>query len=309
LGTVSSVKARVQVSSLASAVGRSARAVAARRTPVAGGVARLLGGDLGVPGRADGDQPVQEGPAGVGVDLQALHDARAVEQAAQHGGVLPGAGGAGEGARPLQLGVAARLRGLQRGQRLVRERPPAALGPARVGEVGQRDLHPAQQRLDDADLGLGVHPRQHQRHPVAGRQLGVPCHVPRRGPAQRARQRVGDGADGLLQGGQRPLVEPQLGVGQVVVVDQHQVRRGVAGELGDLGQLALDVQLDPGAPGQPLRPPVVEAHGQPVTAQHRVLGTAVCWIATRAYRPSSVSSRTGRNVLTWLVSATAAPTR
>jgi hypothetical protein len=39
---------------------------------------------------------VQEGPAGVGVDLQALDDARAVEQAAQHGGVLPGAGGAGE---------------------------------------------------------------------------------------------------------------------------------------------------------------------------------------------------------------------
>src|SRR3712207_8914629 len=46
----------------------------------------------------------------------------------------------------------------------------------------------------------------------------------------------------------------------------------MAGELGDLGQLPLDVQLHPGAAGQPVGSPVVEAHGQPVPAQHRVLG-------------------------------------
>ena len=121
---------------------------------------------------------------------------RAVEQPAQHRGVLLGAGGAGEGARPLQLHVAAgsappraRLSAWSASSR------PAGRRPRRVGVGGQRRLHPGEQRLHDADLGLGVHAGEHQLHPVAGRQLGVAGHVPGRRPAQRPGQRVGDGAD------------------------------------------------------------------------------------------------------------------
>ena len=160
----------------------------------------------------------------------------------------------------------------QRGQRVVGQRRPAGRRPGRVGVGGQRRLHPGQQRLDDADLGLGVDAGQHQLHPVAGRQLGVAGHVPGRRPAQRPGQGVGEGADPGAQRGQRPLVEPQLGVGEVVVVDQHEVGGGVADQLGDLGARARDVELHPRAAGQPVRALAVEADGQPVVAQHRVLG-------------------------------------
>jgi hypothetical protein len=60
-------------------------------------VAGRLGVDLLVPGGADRDQAVQEGPPRVGVDGEALDRARPVEQTAQDGGVLVGAGRAGEG--------------------------------------------------------------------------------------------------------------------------------------------------------------------------------------------------------------------
>ena len=75
LGTESSWNARSHVSAFDSAVGRSARAVAARRTPVAVASRSRLGVDLRVPGGADGDQPDQERPPRVGVHLEALERA------------------------------------------------------------------------------------------------------------------------------------------------------------------------------------------------------------------------------------------
>ena len=44
---------------------------------------------------------------------------------------------------------------------------------------------------------------------------------------------------------ERALVEPDLGVGEVVVVEQQQVGLGDADQLGHLGARALDVELDP----------------------------------------------------------------
>ncbi len=237
-----------------------------------GGVPGGLGLDLGVPGGADGDQPVQEGPARVGVHGEAGHLLRAVEQAAQHGGVLVGAGRAGEGARPQQLLVAARLALPHGGERGVGEQRPAGGRPRRVGVGAERALHPGQQRLDDAALGLRADAGEHDLHPLAGRQLGVPGHVPGGRPAQRPRQRVGHPADLLAQGAQRALVEPQLGVGEVVVVDQHEVGCGGTDEVGHEGSGTRDVELDARRPGQPVRSVAVEADGGAVVTQHRVLG-------------------------------------
>ena len=68
-------------------------------------------------------------------------------------------------------------------------------------------------------------------------------------------QRVGEGADARAQRGQRPLVEAELGVGEVVVVDQHEVGRRVADQLGHLGARAGDVQLHARGAGEPVRAP------------------------------------------------------
>ena len=155
---------------------------------------------------------------------------------------------------------------------MVGQRRPALRRPGRVGEGGQRRLHAGEQRLDDADLALGVDAGEHQLHPLAGGQLGVAGHVPGRRPAQRPGQRVGDGADPVAQGGQRALVEAQLGVGQVVVVDQDEVGGRVAGQLGHLGARAGHVELDPVRAGESVGAVAVQADGQAVVAQHGVLG-------------------------------------
>ena len=102
-------------------------------------------------------------------------------------------------------------------------------------------------------------------------QLGVPGHVPGRAPAQRARQAVVETAQAGHDGGQRPLVEPDLGVGQVAVVEQQQVGLAYADQLGDLGGLALDVHLDRGTPHQVAVDLVVQADAEAVATQRRVL--------------------------------------
>ena len=115
-------------------------------------------------------------------------------------------------------------------------------------------------------------PGEHQRHEVGGRHLGVAGHVPRRAPAQRAGQRVVDGLDAGHHGLQRALVEPDLGVGQVALVEQQQVGLLGADQLLDLGELALDVDLERRTADQLAVDLVVEAEAEPVPAQRRVVG-------------------------------------
>ena len=71
------------------------------------------------------------------------------------------------------------------------------------------------------------------------------------------------------QGGHRARVEPDLGVGQVVVVQQDQIRLRAAQQLGHLGQLALDVDLHPVGAGQRAVRLGVEPDRQAVPAQRR----------------------------------------
>jgi hypothetical protein len=102
-------------------------------------------------------------------------------------------------------------------------------------------------------------------HEVGGRQLGVAARVPQRRPAQRPRHRVGQPAQVAQHGGQRAVVEAQLGEGGVVVVDQQQVRalRDV-----ELDALAVELHVEAVAADQHVVDQVVEPDGDPVRAEH-----------------------------------------
>jgi hypothetical protein len=71
---------------------------------------------------------------------------------------------------------------------------------------------------------------------------------------------------------QRAGVQPDLGVRQVVVVEQHHVRLALADQRGDVRAGALDVGLDPFPADQLAVLEVVQADRDPVGAQGRVVG-------------------------------------
>ena len=111
-----------------------------------------------------------------------------------------------------------------------------------------------------------AHVGQHQVHVVARGAHAVVHGVPGRGPHERAGQGLLEVPEVGHGGGQGALVQADLGVGEVVVVEQHQVRALPAHELGDLGELAVHVQLHAERAGEPagVLVVVVEAHGHAV---------------------------------------------
>ena len=111
-----------------------------------------------------------------------------------------------------------------------------------VGVHGRQQLgdQGAQQRR----VGLTGQGLEHDVDEVAGAHLGVAGHVPQRGQHQGARQRAREAARVRQGRGQRALVEPDLGVGEVVVVDEQQVGLLAADQLGHRGARALDVELE-----------------------------------------------------------------
>ena len=196
------------------------------------------------PGAAAGHQRGEQLPAQVGVDGQALERRLTVQQVPDGVQLLGGRGPAGEGLHQLQLRVGAGL-----GRTGEREQPVGRRdlggGPVlgchvqveRRGQLAQQDEH-------DGGVRLVRDVVQHQVDEVAGGRLAVAGGVPGGGPHERAGQRVVELAEVLDRGGQRLLVEADLGVGQVVVVDQHERGALHADQLGDLGARAVDVELD-----------------------------------------------------------------
>ena len=138
---------------------------------------------------------------------------------------------------------------------------------------------------------------------VAGGQLGVADHVPGRGPAQRAGQRRVEAGDVLHDGGHRPLVEAQLGVGEVVVVEQQHVGGADPGQRGDLGARAPATSSSrrsrrTRAPSRSYRP-------TPMRWVRRVgypSGASCSTVTDRRCRPGAIST-IGRSVLTCAVSS------
>src|SRR5690606_40520622 len=108
-----------------------------------------------------------------------------------------------------------------------------------------------------------------------GGQLAVAGHVPGGGPDERPGEGVGEAGEVVDGGAQRLLVEPDLGVGEVLVVDEHEVGPAGADELGDLGALTVDVRLHPHraleAGGTVAPDDVVPADDEAVRALDRVL--------------------------------------
>ena len=103
-------------------------------------------------------------------------------------------------------------------------------------------------------VGLGRDVAEHQGDEVGGAHLGVAGHVPRGAPAQRPGERVVEPREAVDHGLEGALVEPDLGVGEVTVVEQQQVGLAYADQLVDRGGLALDVHLDASYDGPGGRP-------------------------------------------------------
>ena len=70
----------------------------------------------------------------------------------------------------------------------------------------------------------------------------------------------------------RALVEADLGVGQVLVVHQHEIGHSLASQVGDRRAFVRDVEFDPPAELQGLGLAIVEAHGKAMRPDRRVLG-------------------------------------
>ena len=245
------------------------RGPAGRGVPLArvGHVPRQLRVDLGRPEgsaavrarRGPADQPPQQGPAQIGVDAEPVEPHRAVQQPGQQRQVLAGRGDARERPEVGQLGIRAGFRREEQAAQRARRQGQPRLPPARVGEPARRRARLAQQRLHDADVAHRGDTRQHQPHVIARRHLPVAAHVPGRRPAQRRGQRVGERADRVHQRAQRMLIQPDLGVAEVVVVDQHQVGARLPGQLSDHRARPGHVGLDPQPARQPVGGPVVQA--------------------------------------------------
>ncbi len=233
-----------------------------------GVVAGELGPDRGLVGPAGRGEAAQQDPAQLGVHGQAGDHGAAVQQPGQQVELTVGPGDGAEHPGPGQLVVAARLGVAQRLLGGLGPAGQALLAPVRVGVDVERELDLALHRLDDTDVALPGQAGEGEGQVVAGGQLAVAGHVPGGGPAQRARQRLGEAAEVLGDDGQRVLVEADLGVGEVVVVEQDHRGAVAADQLRHLGARAVDVQLDPVGAHQRAVVELVQADGDPVRAQH-----------------------------------------
>ena len=166
----------------------------------------------------------QQRPAHLGVDGQAL-ERRAARRAAPAGTPCPPAparsrrtrspAAAGRRcparrSRPARAAVGRRRRRPRRGAAGRRRGAPSPAAGTGASAAGWSRSRPAGS--------------EHQLDEVAAGHLGVAGHVPRGAEDQRARQAVVEAARVGHGRGERALVEADLGVGEVVVVDQQQVR-------------------------------------------------------------------------------------
>ena len=237
----------------------------------------LLGGGLPV-----GGQGVPEVPPELRIHGQAVNHGAAVQDAAEQ--VQPAAvvaAGRGDRACPCQLLVGARRGPLQligcQGQEAVADRVPPGRGHVafdRRGRVAQDVQQHADAGLRGAEALHGVHVEGRRRDGVTGR-------IPERGPAQGPGHRIRERAERGPDGGFGARVQPDLGVAEVIVVDQQQGRPRLAGQGRHLGPGAADVGLDAVRADQGAGVVhLVQADPQPVRprllpARRRVLGVLV----------------------------------
>ena len=219
-----------------------------RRVPLTfiGRVTFQLGLDQAVVGAVTGER-VDDRPAQVGVDLEAGKDLDAVEHSADHRDVLRRAGRIDEGLRPGELEVAAGGRPVQRSQGVGGKCLLGGVGVRRIAIDPDGGGGLGEQILDDPDIGLAVDVVEDQRQVAARRKLAVAEHVPERRPDDRPRQWIGQLSQVLAGRLQRLLVQANLRVGQVQVIDEHQVREAFTNQVGYRCVCLGNIQLDPSA--------------------------------------------------------------
>ena len=173
---------------------RSAAAPAPSRRAAAGRgrVALELGLDVVLPVRPARDRACTQRPAQVGVDRQSVEVVRAVEQPAHERQVLVAARRAEQRVHPASWWSEP---GCGAAQRVERRRRRALRSPAAPTAGRRRSrAHAAPGGSATACTPMSVScvgAGDHHGDVVAGGELAVAGHVPRRRPAQRARQRVG----------------------------------------------------------------------------------------------------------------------
>ena len=142
---------------------------------------------------------------------------------------------------------------------------------------------------------------QHERDEVGRRHLGVAGHVPRGAPAQRAGQRVVERREAVDDGGERALVEADLGVGEVAVVEQQQVGLPLADELLDaVSSPSMSISIGAARTRRPSHV-VVQADADAVAAQRRVVAGGGLPDAERRVGAVGGELESGARVLTPLV--------
>src|SRR6266550_2419559 len=138
-----------------------------------------------------------------------------------------------------------------------------------INEDGRGRL--GQEILNDADIGFTVDVLEDQREVAPRGDFGITQHVPERSPGDGSREWIGEFGEVLRRRRQRALVQPNLGVGQVQVVDEQQVGEGLAIEVFDRGVFAGNVELDATSQQEGTGFTVVQSHGQPVRPDGREL--------------------------------------
>ena len=265
---------------MADASGRAALAWAADCCPVAvRSSARAASISLGG-GAAAGGERDEQFPAEVGVHVEAAEGDSLFEEGKHGVEVVRGAGDLGEALDELELCVAA-LFGvdgeLPEGVADALHGRALTLG-GDVGAGGEEEL--AEDGAQRGGFGFCADVGEDEIDEIAGGRFGVAGGVPDAAPDEGARQR-GERGEVIFGGGEGTLVEADFRVAQVVVVEQDEVGAGLADEFGDLGAGAFDVELDAVDAGERPVDEGVEADGEAVRAQRRVVGVGALRDAER----------------------------
>ena len=233
-------------------------------------VAFQFGVELCPCGGTRGGKGQPQPPAQVRVHSQAPDPRGAVQQRPQQG-VVAGAAPSGGGCRagPDDLPVAAGLGGLQlfchHTVELLTE--PLAQGSRSVVLSG--GLRIVQQHLQHSGTCFPGSNPLYQMHIVPGTEHSVSHRVPEGRQADCAGEGITQPVQRLDQGDQRVLVEADLGVRQVLVIEQEQRRTCPANKFRNLGPRSCHIHLDAVRTHQGAGVvEVVEADAQPVRAGH-----------------------------------------
>src|SRR5918993_848358 len=245
---------------------------AGTRCPLPAGrgvLAGAFGVDLVGTGRTGGDEGGEQRPAHLEVDGEALEDLTAVQQPARVCRVVTRGDERSRRADELQLGVTLRLGGARQLPETVPVRSPGGLAVLRRGVGQHRRLELAQQRPQQRRVRLTGQCVEDEGREASGPHLRVAGHVPRGREERRAGERRREATWVRQRRRERPLVEADLGVGEVVVVDEQQVWLLLTDELRHVGAFTVDVELEAVGPVEDAVSRGIQPDRQPVgTRRH-----------------------------------------